>query len=279
MYLTRLQTPTGKRWALDGGFLPIDFSLQTALGKPRHELGRFLKALPIEAGTVARLLAPIGDDMEVWACGVTYQQSWRARHIESELSVVYDRVYVAERPELFFKALGWRVAGDATPIRIRADSSSSVPEPEMVLVVNAFGEIVGYSAGNDVTARSIEAENPLYLPQAKIFDGACAVGPGLRLLADDDLRNMPIRLEIERHGQLVFSEDVTTAAFNRSSENLIEYLFRELRFPHGVLLMTGTGIVPPPDFSLRDGDLVCVHVNGLCLHNRVCATTSEKGDV
>ncbi len=275
MYLTFVQTPTGKRWTRDGRFLPVDFSAQAALQKRRHELADFLLAFPADAAIVeGTLLAPIADDMEVWGCGITYRQSWKARHAESEFSLAYDRVYDAERPELFFKAPGWRVAGDGAPIRLRADSASSVPEPEMVLVINAFAEIVGYCAGNDVTARSIEAENPLYLPQAKIYDGGCAVGPGLHLLSDDDLRSMPIRLEIERRGHVVFAQEITTASFNRPLERLVECLFRELRFPHGVLLMTGTGIVPPEDFTLAGGDLVRVQVNDLCLYNRVCTETA-----
>ena len=159
-------------------------------------------------------------------------------------------VYEAERPELFFKAPGWRVAGHAMPIRIRRDSRWNVPEPELTLVINARGEIVGFCAGNDVSSRDIEGENPLYLPQAKIYDGSCALGPGISLCEADTLGNLSIDLAVTRDGHAIFAGETRTSQLKRPLQELVDYLRKELDFPDGVFLMTGTGIVPPDDFSL-----------------------------
>jgi 2-dehydro-3-deoxy-D-arabinonate dehydratase len=215
------------------------------------------------------LLAPLEMMHEVWASGVTYLRSRDARQAESETGDIYARVYVAERPELFLKAVGWRVRGPEDPIRVRPDSTWSVPEPEVTLVVNRHQEIVGYCAGNDVSSRSIEGANPLYLPQAKVYAGSCALGPGIQLAGPDEMRDLDVTLTIHRDGAMVFSGDISTAQMKRGFEELVDYLCCELAFPRGVYLMTGTGIVPPDDFDLQPGDVVRVGVGELELENTV----------
>jgi 2-dehydro-3-deoxy-D-arabinonate dehydratase len=201
---------------------------------------------------------------------VTYQPSRDARRAESSSGDVYDRVYAALRPELFFKAIGWRAMGHQQLIRVRADSVWNVPEPELTLVINRHQEIAGYTVGNDLSARSIEGENPLYLSQAKIYDAACALGPGLQLVDDvATLRDLSITLEITRAGESAFHGETRVSRITRRFEDLIAYLFRELSFPHGVLLLTGTGIVPPDDFTLAIGDTVTVTIGTLALENTV----------
>jgi 2-dehydro-3-deoxy-D-arabinonate dehydratase len=275
MYLSRHQTPHGARWACAGQWLPAGLRLGFLLSLSRPHLAEMLPAL---AGAAAGgetaggpILPPSEPEQEVWAAGVTYQRSREARRAESEVADVYDRVYTAERPELFFKSVGWRVAGQGDTLRLRADSHWNVPEPELTLVVNAHGEIVGYTAGNDMSSRSIEGENPLYLPQAKIYTGACALGPGLELLPAAPLDSLAISLTIERQGVTVFEGETSTARLNRPLEHLVRYLYRELSFPHGVFLMTGTGIVPPAAFTLQPGDRVGIRVGELELHNVVSA--------
>jgi 2-dehydro-3-deoxy-D-arabinonate dehydratase len=227
--------------------------------------------LPKEEPATGALLAPLEVAHEVWAAGVTYLRSREARRAESTLADVYDRVYEAERPELFFKSPGWRVAGPGGPIRVRRDSAWNVPEPEMVLVINRRLEIVGYCAGNDVSSRSIEGENPLYLPQAKVYNGSCALGPGILLTEPDTLRALPIGLTITKGGADCFSGQASTADMKRDPAELAGYLGRELDFPHGVFLMTGTSIVPSSDFTLQPGDRVQVRVGALTLENEVAA--------
>ncbi|MEZ4607922.1 MAG: fumarylacetoacetate hydrolase family protein [Deinococcales bacterium] len=218
------------------------------------------------AGSAA-YLAPIDPYQELWACGVTYLRSRDARKAESEVADVYERVYTAQRPEIFFKALGWRIKGHQQAVRIRQDSHWNVPEPELTLVVNATGEIVGYTLGNDMSSRSIEGENPLYLPQAKSYDGSAALGPAIIL--SDQLEAIPLSLEISRQGKRVFSGETSTAQMKRSFEELVRYLGLELTFPKGVLLMTGTGLVPGEDFSLAPGDKVHIRGGGLELLNTI----------
>jgi 2-dehydro-3-deoxy-D-arabinonate dehydratase len=205
----------------------------------------------------------------VWAAGVTFLRSREARRAESSQADVYDRVYEAVRPELFFKASGWRVVGHAMPIRIRSDSRWNVPEPELVLVVNQACETVGYCAGNDMSSRDIEGENPLYLPQAKIYNGSCALGQAICLASPDDLVNLPIHLEICRRGSTVFAGDTTTAKMKRTPAELVACLTRELEFPQGTFLMTGTGVVPGDNFSLIPDDLVHIQVGSVVLENSV----------
>jgi 2-dehydro-3-deoxy-D-arabinonate dehydratase len=267
--LTRHATADGPRWALDGDHLPKDFRLSDWLASPAHGMHERLAALPREGHADAPLLPPVEDAQEIWASGVTYLSSRMAREAESQSADVYQKVYAAARPELFFKANGWRVAGHGDAIRVRADSAWNVPEPELVLVLDARGAIVGCTAGNDVSSRSIEGENPLYLPQAKVYDGACALGPGIRLCTADALRDLPIALDIARGGAMVFAGRTRTSQIKRGLEELAAYLFRELRFPHGAFLFTGTGIVPGEDFTLQSGDVVRIDIDGLVLENPV----------
>jgi len=271
MYLTRHPIEHGQRWAADGRFLSDSFDLRMLLAMPFADMTAFIQhALTTEAAHEP-LLAPIEPTHEVWAAGVTYQRSREARRAESDVGDVYDRVYAARRPELFFKAIGWRVAGHEQPIRVRADSGWNVPEPELTLVINQHREIVGYTIGNDVSSRSIEGENPLYLPQAKIYRGACALGPGILLAEAERLRDLPIAIEIERGGRSIFAGETRTSKMNRGFEDLVAYLFRELEFPPGVFLMTGTGIVPTDDFTLRIGDRVAITIGILTLKNEIGA--------
>jgi len=211
-----------------------------------------------------KLLAPV-DAQEVWACGVTYLRSKVARMEESETQSggdFYDRVYTAERPEIFFKSSPNRVVGPLDAIRIRRDSSWNVPEPELALVLSASGSIVGYTIGNDVSSRSIEGENPLYLPQAKIYDGSCALGPVISL-SDGSTTPQRIEMMITRNGRRVFSGETSTAQLRRTPSELAGYLFKELTFAAGAILFTGTGIVPPDDFSLQVGDTVAIMIEGI----------------
>ncbi len=269
MILTHHHTAHGPRWALDGAYLPPSFHLGLLLELPREAIAPFLQALPTEGRATDALLAPIEATQEVWAAGVTYLRSRDAREAESQVGDIYGRVYVAERPELFFKAAGWRVIAPGGAIRVRPDSTWDVPEPELTLVINRYGEIVGYCAGNDVSSRSIEGENPLYLPQAKVYNGSCALGPGIEIAPVEALREIPIRLEIVRHGETVYTGAANTSQMKRSFEELAAYLFRELDFPHGAFLMTGTCLVPPDGFTLESSDVVTITVGQLVLENRV----------
>jgi 2-dehydro-3-deoxy-D-arabinonate dehydratase len=203
------------------------------------------------------LLAPVDPGHEVWAAGVTYTRSLEARTSESRQRSVYDLVYEADRPELFLKATGRRVVAPGTAIGIRADSSWNVPEPELTLVVNRHAEIVGYTIGDDVSSRSIEGENPLYLPQAKLYDRSCAIGPAVVPVWDIDRpAGLVIEVEILRKSTAVFRGETAISAMRRSLEDLVVHLFRALEFPGGVLLLTGTGIVPPDELTLEAGDEV-----------------------
>jgi 2-dehydro-3-deoxy-D-arabinonate dehydratase len=269
MYLTRHLSTDGPRWALDGSFLPPSFDLKLLLQLPRAGIEDFLRALPRAGAVSGPLLAPLEAGHEVWAAGVTYLRSREAREVESSVKDIYSRVYEAERPELFFKAIGWRVAGHRMPIRVREDSHWNVPEPELTLVINSDREIVGFSAGNDVSSRDIEGDNPLYLPQAKVYEGSCALGPGIVLSEVDRLRDLSIQAEVGREGRVIFKGETRTSQMKRPFEELVVCLGRELDFPRGVFLMTGTGIVPPQDFSLVGGDLVRITIGSLTLENEV----------
>jgi 2-dehydro-3-deoxy-D-arabinonate dehydratase len=204
------------------------------------------------------ILAPVGSQ-EIWAAGVTYERSKEGRREESKESgaaVFYSKVYEAERPELFFKAAGWRVVGPGGKIRVRKDARWSVPEPELVLVINDEQQTIGYTLGNDVSSRDIEGENPLYLPQAKVYDGSCALGPAIWIGEQPLDLNAEISMVIERSGKPVYQGSVSLARIRRGFSELVEYLYREISFPVGAFLLTGTGIVPPNDFTLLSGDLV-----------------------
>jgi 2-dehydro-3-deoxy-D-arabinonate dehydratase len=269
MYLTRHATSHGPRWAVDGQFLPEALGLDTLLALPRDAMHAMLQAAPTGHAAGGTELAPVESAQEVWAAGVTYLRSREARMAESDTADIYDKVYAAARVEVFFKAVGWRVMGAGQPIRVRADSSWNVPEPELAVVINAQGRIVGYTAGNDVSSRSIEGENPLYLPQAKIYDGSCAIGPGIVLADADDMRALPIRLSITRAGKTVFDGDTSTGQLKRTVEEIAGWLTRELSFPRGVILLTGTCLVPEDAFTLASGDTVRVQVGELVLENPV----------
>jgi 2-dehydro-3-deoxy-D-arabinonate dehydratase len=214
--------------------------------------------------TSVRVLAPL-DDQEVWGAGVTYERSKVAREQESDQAATfYDRVYRAARPELFFKATPSRVVGPGRPIRVRRDTRWCVPEPELALVLSSELEIVGFTIGNDVSARDIEGENPLYLPQAKVYDSCCALGPVITLSGAMPAREaIGIRMEIERAGSVIFRGETSIARMARSFEELVNWLGRDNLFPAGVVLLTGTGIVPPDDFSLSGGDVVRITIEGI----------------
>jgi 2-dehydro-3-deoxy-D-arabinonate dehydratase len=220
------------------------------------------------AGSVEQLgsiLAPIVGQ-EVWAAGVTYFRSRSARMEESKDAgggTFYDRVYAAERPELFFKATGRRVVGPGAAVRIRSDAKWSVPEPELALLINSSGQIVGYTIGNDMSSRDIEGENPLYLPQAKVYDGSCALGPCVLLSAEPLGKSTSIGLEIRRHSATVFAGSTTLAELKREPRQLAEFLFRDNSFPAGAFLMTGTGVVPGDDFTLASGDRIRIAIDGI----------------
>lgn len=210
------------------------------------------------------LLAPI-DQQEIWAAGVTYKRSQEARERESAgAGRFYDMVYSAPRPELFFKATPSRVAGPGERVRIRSDSKWNVPEPELALVISPRMEVVGYTIGNDMSSRDIEGENPLYLPQAKVYDRSCSLGPIIALKADlPPLERVTIHLTIERKAAKVFEGSTRLSEMKRTFEELVGWLGRDNRFPHGAILLTGTGIVPPDDFTLASGDVVTIEVTGI----------------
>ncbi|HEY3868115.1 MAG TPA: fumarylacetoacetate hydrolase family protein [Actinocrinis sp.] len=218
-----------------------------------------------------RLLPPIDGLTEVWAAGVTYHRSSEARQEESQVADVYARVYDAARPELFFKSPAWRVCGHGEPIGVRADSSVDVPEPELAVVCNAFGEVVGLTVCNDVSSRSIEGENPLYLPQAKIYSGSCALGPGIvPIWQVPDPKALDISVTVLRAASggsaaagVAWAGRTSTSFLRRGLEDLVEHLFRQALFPQGVVLSTGTGLVPALDFTLLPGDEVAIEIGGV----------------
>jgi len=210
------------------------------------------------------LLPPI-EDQEVWAAGVTYLRSRTARIEESKAATgghFYDLVYNADRPELFFKAPSWRVVGSGGTVRFRKDARWSVPEPELALLISPQGRILGYMAGNDVSSRDIEGENPLYLPQAKVYDGACALGPAVVVSPDPPGPDTRISLEIRRQGKVEFAGATALSEMKRDFRTLVDYLYRETSFPDGCVLLTGTGIVPPDNFTLQHGDETLITVDG-----------------
>ena len=244
--------------------LPDDRSLDALLALSLDELRHFFDqgrpAAVLRPGAVIE--API-QSQEVWAAGVTYQRSLEARTDEAVSSDPYDRVYTAERPELFFKATAGRVRGPGQAVYIRSDSTWDVPEPELAVICNSRLEVVGYTIGNDISSRSIEGENPLYLPQAKVFDGCCALGPAVALAWDYSPSDRKIELEIFRNGSVIFRSETSTSAMRRSIPELVDYLGRNQRFDAGCILLTGTGIVPPSDFSLEQGDEVSIRIDGI----------------
>lgn len=271
MYLTRHTSAAGPRWAADGQYLNAGCSLAALLALPAAEMNAYLAQATTAEPATAPLQAPIDSVQEVWAAGVTYRRSREARLVESQTTDIYDKVYKAERVELFFKAIGWRVKGHGEPVRIRRDSHWNVPEPELTLVINHENKIVGYCVGNDMSSRNIEGENPLYLPQAKIYTGSCALGPGIILAQASDLADLPIRMQITRNNDIVYAGATRTSKMKRPLTLLADWLGRELEFPQGVFLMTGTGIVPPDAFTLTPGDAIRISVASLVLQNPVAA--------
>ena len=247
-------------------------SVAELLAMPSGQMRSVVEAAGSLAAGPVRLLPPVDGLTEVWACGVTYERSSAARQEESDVADVYARVYEAERPELFFKSPAWRVCGDGEPIGIRPDSQISVPEPELALVCNASGEIVGVTICDDVSSRDIEGQNPLYLPQAKIYAGACALGPGITPVwaLDDDLGALAITVAVRRDGSVAWSGSTSTASLHRDLGELVEYLFLASSFPHGAVLLTGTGVVPPDNFTLQPKDEVQIGISGIgALQNAV----------
>lgn len=228
-------------------------------------LGEFMKRpLPRVPRHTARLLRPI-DQQEVWAAGVTYLRSKSARMEESDFSArAYSHVYEAPRPELFFKSLPEKAVGPGESVGIRRDARWNVPEPELALVFNSRGELVAYTIGNDMSSRDIEGENLLYLPQAKIYDRSCALGPSLVVGASEaDARTWDVRLAIQRQGTEVFAGETSISRIKRTFGELGEWLFRSQRFPRGAVLLTGTGVVPPNEFTLAVGDEVRITISGI----------------
>jgi 2-dehydro-3-deoxy-D-arabinonate dehydratase len=228
--------------------------------------GGSLKPLPSSFAEIEQqLLPPIGSQ-EVWASGVTYYRSRNARMEEAKVAGggdFYERVYTAERPELFLKATPHRVVGHRGQVAIRQDATWSVPEPELTVLANAKGKIVGYTIGNDMSSRDIEGENPLYLPQAKVYDRSCALGPGILLGSGPLPTSTEIRLQILRGGKAVFAGNTALTELKRSLDTLLEYLFRDNSFPSGCFLLTGTGIVPPDEFTLQLHDEIHITIGGI----------------
>lgn len=239
-------------------------SLDALLRLPLSEMRALIDhdAIPTASLVDAQPQAPV-ESQEVWAAGVTYRRSLEARADEATSRDPYDRVYAAERPELFFKATPNRVRGPGEDVYIRSDSTWDVPEPELAVVCNSRLEVAGYTIGNDMSSRSIEGENPLYLPQAKVFDGSCALGPSIAVAWDYDPVGRKVELDISRDGARVFQAATSTSEMRRSIGELVAYLGRDQRFESGCILLTGTGVVPPPDFTLREGDVVTIRIDGL----------------
>ena len=261
--IRRVRLPEGIRWTVrrDGVDHLLDVGLAGLLALPLEQAHRMIDATdrPVDPG--AAVLAPV-DEQEVWAAGVTYERSRDERMAESTEASIYDRVHTAERPELFFKAPAGRVVAPGDPVGIRVDSGWDVPEPELALVFTSAGELFGYTVGNDLSSRSIEGENPLYLPQAKVYEAACALGPAI-VPARSVSGPFAIGLEILRDGATVFSGDTSTSSITRTAEDLGAWLFAAMPFPSGAVLLTGTGVVPPESFTLRAGDVVRVVVEGV----------------
>ena len=239
-------------------------------------------AIEKDAGEVVtgELVPPVAPETEVWGAGVTYLRSRDARKEESDTPDVYQRVYEADRPELFFKATCRRTVGNGDPICIRYDSEASVPEPEVAIVVNKFREIIGFSICNDMTARTIEGENPLYLPQAKSYLGSTSLGPDITLAwLAPSAADMTIHAEIKRGSEIVWQADTALSGLNRTLPDLVNYLFRCQTFPDGVILSTGTGIIPPLEFITKEGDVISITVNGLgVLSNPVVTISADVNE-
>ena len=259
--LRLFSTTTGLIVERDGAYFPIPHALSLDALFASADPGALLQAALIEAHPThapapETLRAPL-QSQEVWAAGVTYYRSRTARMAESKDSgggTFYDKVYEAERPEIFFKGTPHRVAAPGAGVRIRSDSKWNVPEPELTLAINAAGKIFGYTVGNDMSSRDIEGENPLYLPQAKVYHLSTALGPCLVITDTLPTADTVIAIEIRRAGATVFSGETTVGQIKRPLPSLADWLYRDNSFPHGALLMTGTGVVPPDAFTLQPAD-------------------------
>ncbi|HZA04350.1 MAG TPA: fumarylacetoacetate hydrolase family protein [Propionibacteriaceae bacterium] len=262
--LVRLDLGGEVRWAVRtaAGDAPLRIGLDDLLRGPLAEAQAAVNAAGTAADLDGTLLPPL-DSQEVWAAGVTYERSRTGRMEESTEAGIYDRVYVARRPEVFFKATAPRVVGDGAPVGVRADSPWNAPEAELGLVLNAAGEVFGYVVGNDVSSRSIEGENPLYLPQAKVYDRACALGSAIVPVWAAAAPPFDISCQVRRGDAVAFSGSTSTASLTRSFEDLAGWLMAALTFPVGVVLLTGTGIVPDESFTLRAGDVVTIDIPGI----------------
>jgi 2-dehydro-3-deoxy-D-arabinonate dehydratase len=247
----------------DAGVNNLTFLLETesALEQLKTLSQQSLARFPLNQ---IQLLSPV-ERQEIWAAGVTYLRSKKARMEESNFSAnAYDRVYSAPRPEIFFKSLPEKVVGPGEPVGIRTDAQWNVPEPELALVINSQGTIVGYTIGNDMSSRDIEGENLLYLPQAKIYQRSCAVGPCIVVGPTETVaRTWTIMLQIYRGGGIIFEGQTTVNQIKRSFEELVGHLYRSQTFPHGAVLLTGTGIVPGDGFTLQPDDRVRIEINGI----------------
>ena len=247
--------------------------LRLPLAELRTAVAKVGEAVPVEG---LRFLPPLDGRGEVWCAGVTYERSRGARMEESAEQSVYDKVYTADRPELFQKAPAWRVVTDGEPVGIRADSGHDVPEPELAVVANSHGEIVGFTVCNDMSSRSIEGVNPLYVPQAKLFAGGCALATGIRPVWEvANPKELSIDLVIERAGDQVFADTTSTAKLVRELQDLIDVLFLPNDFPDGVILATGTGIVPELDFALAEGDVITITIAEVGTLTNTVATGRE----
>jgi 2-dehydro-3-deoxy-D-arabinonate dehydratase len=280
-----LRAGTGSRWAVRRacGWAELDGTLADLLALPLDQARAVVEAAARDAGgdmPGEKALPPV-DRQEVWAAGVTYLRSRDGRKEESGHGSLYDDVYDSDRPEIFFKSSPWRVVGDRDAVGIRADSGWDVPEAEVGLVLNAAGDVFGYTLGNDMSSRSIEGENPLYLPQAKIYDRSCAVGPAIVPSWTVGPGPFQIGLRVLRAGREAYAGTTSTSAMARGFEDLAGWLFRALSFPAGVVLLTGTGVVPGADFTVRPGDTIEITSAALgTLTNPVVAvgdTISRKG--
>jgi 2-dehydro-3-deoxy-D-arabinonate dehydratase len=274
MFLARIQTAQGPTVAriVDNFATPLNLASTgfTSLSQllSSDQLGSLARELPALAASIpldaVRWLPPI-DDQEVWAAGVTYKRSQTARMEESEAAAsCYDRVYTAARPELFFKATPNRCRGHLGELRIRTDATWNVPEPELTLVLSSRGKIVGYTIGNDMSSRDIEGDNPLYLPQAKVYNQCCGLGPWIALAEDMPPREtIGIGLKIVRDNQVVFSGETSVAQMARQLEDLVQWLMRDNDLPNGAFMLTGTGVVPDSSFTLAPADTVHISIDGL----------------
>lgn len=266
MLLVRFHDPAVGRTRIgvqvDGriGALPVS-SMSELLHGRLDEVRTLVEGDTEPVGPDVLPMPPVDGRMEVWAAGVTYRRSRQARIEESATADVYSRVYEAQRPELFFKSSSWRVVTDGEPIGVREDAMVSVPEPELAVVANAWGEVIGYTVCNDVSSRDIEGDNPLYLPQAKIYAGACALAAGIRPAWEIEATNLPIRCTVYRGDDVVWAAATDTGELARPVEDLLAWLVKAQTFPDGVVLSTGTGIVPDLDMALLPGDVVQIEID------------------